>query len=68
VIDSLLEVIAHHGPGTTKRQLFDALRVAEAKRGLTFEYCLLASGSSHNRAPSEQACGANRRWTHYSFA
>src|SRR6266436_4048769 len=54
VIDSMLEVIAHHGPGTTKRQLFDALRVAEAKRGLTFEYCLLASGSSHNRAPSEQ--------------
>jgi hypothetical protein len=30
------------------------LRVAEAKRSLTFEYCLLASGSSHNRAPSEQ--------------
>ena len=54
VIESMLDVIAHHGPGTTKRQLFDALRVAEAKRGLTFEYCLLAAGSSHNRAPSEQ--------------
>jgi Xaa-Pro aminopeptidase len=54
VIESMLDVIAHHGPGTTKRQLFDALRVAEVKRGLTFEYCLLASGASHNRAPSEQ--------------
>ena len=31
-----------------------ALRVAEVKRGLTFEYCLLAAGASHNRAPSEQ--------------
>lgn len=54
VTEAMLEVIAHHGPGTTKRQLFDALRVAEVKRGLTFEYCLLAAGRSHNRAPSEQ--------------
>ena len=54
VTESMLDVIAHHGPGTTKRQLFEALRVAEVKRGLTFEYCLLASGASHNRAPSEQ--------------
>ena len=54
VTEAMLEVISQHGPGTTKRQLFDALRVAEVKRGLTFEYCLLASGASHNRAPSEQ--------------
>jgi Xaa-Pro aminopeptidase len=54
VIASMLEVIAQHGPGTTKQQLSDALRIAEAKRGLTFEYCLLACGSSHNRAPSRQ--------------
>ena len=54
VTESMLELIAQHGPGTTKRQLFEALKVAEVKRGLTFEYCLLASGASHNRAPSEQ--------------
>ena len=54
VIGSMLEVIANHGPGTTKQQLSDALRVAEVKRGLTFEYCLLACGNSHNRAPSAQ--------------
>ncbi|WP_024506095.1 Xaa-Pro peptidase family protein [Bradyrhizobium sp. ARR65] len=54
VIESMLDVIAHHGPGTSKRQLSDALRVAETRRGLTFEYCLLACGASHNRAPSEQ--------------
>jgi Xaa-Pro aminopeptidase len=54
VTESMLEVIGRHGPGTTKRELFDALRIAEVQRGLTFEYCLLACGSSHNRAPSEQ--------------
>jgi Xaa-Pro aminopeptidase len=54
VIESMLEVIATHGPGHTKREISDALRVAEVKRGLTFEYCLLAAGASHNRAPSEQ--------------
>jgi len=54
VIASMLAVIAGHDRGTTKQQLADALRLAEANRGLTFEYCLLACGSSHNRAPSSQ--------------
>ena len=54
VIDSMLAVIATHGPGTTKQELADALRVEEVNRGLTFEYCLIAAGASHNRAPSEQ--------------
>ena len=43
-----------HGPGHTKREIADALRVAEVKRGLTFEYCLIAAGVNHNRAPSDQ--------------
>jgi Xaa-Pro aminopeptidase len=54
VTASMLDVIARHGAGTTKRELTEALRVAEVQRGLTFEYCLLACGDSHNRAPSEQ--------------
>jgi Xaa-Pro aminopeptidase len=54
VTASMLDVIAKHGPGTTKRELFEALRIAEVARGLTFEYCLLACGDSHNRAPSPQ--------------
>jgi Xaa-Pro aminopeptidase len=54
VTAAMLEVIAKHGPGTTKRDLFEALKVAEVQRGLTFEYCLLACGNSHNRAPSPQ--------------
>src|SRR5207248_11374627 len=54
VVDAMLEVIARHGPGHTTREIADALRVAEVKRGLTFEYGLIAAGASHNRAPSEQ--------------
>jgi Xaa-Pro aminopeptidase len=54
VIESMQAVIAKHGPGTTKQELADALKVEEVNRGLTFEYCLIAAGASHNRAPSPQ--------------
>jgi Xaa-Pro aminopeptidase len=54
VIDSMQAVIATHGAGTTKQELADALKVEETNHGLTFEYCLIAAGASHNRAPSEQ--------------
>ncbi|HEY0567205.1 MAG TPA: Xaa-Pro peptidase family protein, partial [Xanthobacteraceae bacterium] len=54
VIDSMLAVIASHGPGTTKNQLVDALRREEVNRGLIFEYCLITAGTSLNRAPSDQ--------------
>jgi len=54
VIDSMLAVIASHGPGATKAELTEALRREETMRGLTFDYCLIAAGSSLNRAPSEQ--------------
>src|SRR5262249_46885542 len=54
VIDSMLAVIARHGPGATKQELADALKVEEVNRGLTFEYCLITAGTSLNRAPSEQ--------------
>jgi Xaa-Pro aminopeptidase len=54
VIDSMLAVIANHGPGTTKRDLTEAMRREETNRGLTFEYCLIAAGTSHNRAASDQ--------------
>jgi Xaa-Pro aminopeptidase len=37
VIDSMLAVVAHHGPGTTKKELAEALRREETNRGLTFE-------------------------------
>lgn len=53
VVDSMLAVFAKHGPGTSKRDLAEALRREETNRGLVFEYCLLATGASRNRAPSD---------------
>ena len=54
VEDAMMAVIAAYGPGTTKQELADALRREETDRGLVFEYCLIAAGSSLNRAPSAQ--------------
>jgi Xaa-Pro aminopeptidase len=54
IIDSMLAVIRGHGPGATKVQMAEALRREETARGLIFDYCLIAAGSSLNRAPSEQ--------------
>jgi Xaa-Pro aminopeptidase len=54
VIDAMMSVIASHGPGSTKEEIADALRREEVNRGMTFEYCLIAAGTSHNRAPSPQ--------------
>ena len=58
VVDSMLAVIASHGPGATKMELVEALRREEVNRGLTFEYCLITAGTSLNRAPSDQVWGA----------
>ena len=58
VVDSMLAVIASHGPGATKTELVEALRREEVNRGLTFEYCLITAGTSLNRAPSNQVWGA----------
>jgi Xaa-Pro aminopeptidase len=54
VIDAMLATIAKSGPGTTKAEFTETLRREEVNRGLTFEYCLIAAGKSHNRAPSPQ--------------
>jgi Xaa-Pro aminopeptidase len=53
VIASMQAVIAAHGPGATKNDIWEALRREETNRGLTFEYCLITVGASHNRAPSD---------------
>ena len=54
VVASMLDVIAGHGPGSSTREIADALRREEVLRGLEFEYCLITAGKSHNRAPSEK--------------
>jgi Xaa-Pro aminopeptidase len=54
VVDAMLAVIAKHGPGSTKHQIIESLRLEEVQRGLNFEYCLMTAGTSLNRAPSDQ--------------
>jgi Xaa-Pro aminopeptidase len=54
VIDSMEAVFKKYGPGATKAELAEALRQQEVSRGLAFDYCLIAAGSSLNRAPSDQ--------------
>ncbi|MFY9837918.1 MAG: Xaa-Pro peptidase family protein [Xanthobacteraceae bacterium] len=54
VIDSMSAVFDNYGAGATKAELAEALRREETSRGLTFDYCLIAAGSSLNRAPSDQ--------------
>ncbi|RDE08466.1 M24 family metallopeptidase [Pelagibacterium lacus] len=54
VVDSMLAVIKSHGPGVSKRALFEALRQEETKRGLKFEYALTNIGTAFNRAPYDK--------------
>ena len=54
VIDSMAAVFDGYGAGATKAELAEALRREQTTRGLTFDYCLIAAGSSLNRAPSDQ--------------
>lgn len=54
VVESMNVVFAQCAPGKTKAELAEALRIEEVKRGLAFDYCLIAAGPSLNRAPSPQ--------------
>ena len=51
---SMVAALRACGEGATKQQITDTLAVEETARGLVFEYCLIAAGQSHNRAPSPQ--------------
>jgi Xaa-Pro aminopeptidase len=53
IVDSLAAGAAV-APGLSKREIVEHVRVEETRRGLDFEYCLLAAGTSFNRAPSAE--------------
>jgi Xaa-Pro dipeptidase len=55
ITDSMLATIEGSREGVTKTEIIERLRREETNRGLTFDYCLLTLGSSHNRAASQQA-------------
>jgi Xaa-Pro aminopeptidase len=54
IVDAILATISRCGEGITKREIVQILHEEEAKRGLTFEYCLISMGSNFNRGPSDQ--------------
>jgi Xaa-Pro aminopeptidase len=54
VVDAMMAVIAGNRPGSSTADLTEALRREEVLRGLEFDYCLIAAGTSHIRAPSEK--------------
>jgi Xaa-Pro aminopeptidase len=54
VVNAMLATFSLCAPGMTKHDIVARLRREEQERDLVFEYCLIAAGKSHNRAPSAQ--------------
>jgi Xaa-Pro aminopeptidase len=54
IVGSMLATFGAVRAGMTKAEIVERFRTELTTRGLTFEYCLVAAGSSLNRAPSRQ--------------
>lgn len=54
VVDAMAATFKACAPGMTKHDVVTRLKREEHERDLVFEYCLIAAGASHNRAPSNQ--------------
>ena len=54
VVNAMLATFSRCAPDMTKHDIVARLRREEQERDLVFEYCLIAAGRSHNRAPSQQ--------------
>ncbi|KIZ47314.1 M24 family metallopeptidase, partial [Rhodopseudomonas palustris] len=54
VVDAMGATFGVCGAGMTKQDIVQNLKREEQERDLVFEYCLIAAGTSHNRAPSGQ--------------
>jgi Xaa-Pro aminopeptidase len=54
VVDAMAATFKICAPGMTKHDVVTKLKREEHARDLVFEYCLIAAGTSHNRAPSNQ--------------
>ncbi len=55
ITEAMQATFAAVGEGATKHEIIERLRQEETERGLSFDYCLIAMGKSHNRAGSDQA-------------
>jgi Xaa-Pro aminopeptidase len=54
VVSAMRATLDVCAPGMSKHDVVDQLWKEEQERDLVFEYCLIAAGQSHNRAPSNQ--------------
>ncbi|WP_205520630.1 Xaa-Pro peptidase family protein [Tropicibacter sp. Alg240-R139] len=54
ISDAMQATMAATRAGHSKTEIIERLRREETNRGLTFDYCLLTLGSSHNRAAGPQ--------------
>ncbi|HET6507828.1 MAG TPA: Xaa-Pro peptidase family protein [Baekduia sp.] len=54
VVEAMLATFAAVDVGMSTREVAERLRQEETLRGLTFAYCLVATGRSHARAPSDR--------------
>jgi Xaa-Pro aminopeptidase len=57
VVDAMLATFSGLAAGATTREASELLRLEQTRRGLTFDYGLVAAASSLNRAPSSQVVG-----------
>lgn len=53
VVDSFIATFAAVGPGMTKQQIGEVLRQEQTRRGLVYDYVLVACGTDFNRAPAQ---------------
>ncbi|MED5578749.1 MAG: Xaa-Pro peptidase family protein [Nitrospinota bacterium] len=56
IIECMTDVMQTTAPGTSTYEIVETMRRKETEMGLSFEYCLTATGPSFNRAPS------NAKW------
>lgn len=54
IITSMTATFGQVQPGMTRNEIVEIFRNEQTSRGLVFDYCLIATGPSLNRAPSEE--------------
>lgn len=52
IVDSIMATFALVRPGLTKQDVAEVFRLEQTRRGLVFDYALVACGTDFNRAPS----------------
>lgn len=59
IINSMLATFEQVTPGATKQEIVEVFRNEQTRRGLVFDYCLISTGQSLNRAPSAEVWQPN---------